>query len=515
MWIATKARDVYLLLMAIFAIAALLFVQTLAELVIYWLQTPEYGHGILIAGIAGYLVWQRRKAIASIPATPSPFGLLLLLFALALFLVSSLGDVRAGKFYAVTFIFASIPLALGGAKLFRPFRFPIILILFSVPLHPVLNQHLTRELQLISSDIGVWFIRAMGMPVLQDGNIINMGSFIMLVEEACSGLRYLLPLTGISLLAAYYFKANLLVRSFIFLSSVPITVMMNSLRIAVTGWLIKYYGASAAEGFLHDFEGWFVFLAACGLLAGVLAIVALALRGTLSFAANIDAGKDGVIGPVSWVSSLKPAALVVVVLVLSTLLIHLITASRADVQPKRDSFSSFPLVLDGRDLYPDVLSERILGILKTDDYFIGDFYDNVRPPINLYMAYYGSQREGSLIHSPKDCLPAGGWEIESTEIIQLQSLGLAGDANRVVISKGDQKLLVYYWVAQQGISYAKESDLYYSLLKRAILYGRTEGSLVRLFIPVGDTESDMIKAEAELQAFVRQVAPVLPKYIPE
>ena len=515
MWIVSKVRDVYMLLMAIFAVTALLFVQPLVELVLYWLRTPEYGHGILIAGIAGYLVWQRRQAIASIPVNSSLFGLLLLFFALALFLVSSLGDVRAGKFYAIAIIFASIPLALGGAKLFRPFRFPIILILFSVPLHPVLNQHLTRELQLISSDIGVWFIRAMGMPVLQDGNIINMGSFIMLVEEACSGLRYLLPLTGISLLAAYYFKANLLVRSFIFLSSVPITVMMNSLRIAVTGWLIKYYGASAAEGFLHDFEGWFVFVAACGLLAGVLAIIALLLRGSLSFAANIDSGKDGVVGQSRQIASFRQAGLVVVVLVFSSFLIHLVTASRANVQPQRDSFSSFPLVLDGRELYPDVLSERILGILKTDDYFIGDFYDNVRPPINLYMAYYGSQREGSLIHSPKDCLPAGGWQIESTEIIQLQDFGLEGDANRVVISKGDQKLLVYYWVAQQGVSYASESELYYTLLKRAILYGRTEGSLVRLFVPVGDSESDMAKAEAELQTFVKNVAVILPKYIPE
>ncbi len=122
------------------------------------------------------------------------------------------------------------------------------------------------KLQHVSSRIGTAIISALGIPVYLDGNIIDLGTYKLQVAEACSGLNYLFPLLSFGFLVAVIYRGPIWHKVVLFLSAVPITIAMNCLRIAMVGVLVDRYGTEQAEGFLHLFEGWVIFVACLGLL---------------------------------------------------------------------------------------------------------------------------------------------------------------------------------------------------------------------------------------------------------
>lgn len=499
---------------AVFALALLIYSSTIVELVRTWLDSDEYGHGILLSLIAGYLVWQRKSWIAGTVPTGSWLGALLMAFAQLLHVAATLADMNTAKYYSLLLSLVAVPLAVGGIRFLRPFLFPFAVFFMAIPLPYLVNKLLTTEMQLISSDIGVWFIRAMGMPVFQDGNVIDMGSFVMLVEEACSGLRYLYPLLSISFMLAYFYIGRWWIKGLILVSAVPVTIFMNSLRIAITGWLIKHYGSEAAEGFLHDFEGWIIFVVALAIILAFIWLISLLVYKRKVFLTNFnfDSPEANQQSEASFHSS-APFYLMVAGLLAGGISSYALVVNGQYIIPDRQSFATFPMTVGERELYPDVLSESVLDVLKLDDYFIGDYVANDVQPINLYMAYYGAQTDGSAIHSPKDCLPGGGWEIVSLSVVSLEKAGLPGKANRAVIRKGEDALLVYFWVNQQGKNFASELAARASLLIRSVTENRTDGTLLRIISPLG--EQSEARAEEEIQRFIADISTDLNRFLPE
>ena len=167
-----------------------------------------------------------------------------------------------------------IVLAFGGIPLLKVTLLPIAFLLFAIPLPYVVDAGLSFQLQLLSSQLGVFFIRLFQIPVYLEGNVIDLGVYKLQVVEACSGLRYLYPLMSLGFLAAYLFQAPLWQRALVFLSTIPITVAMNSLRIGLVGVMVDHFGPQDADGFLHLFEGWIIFIACAGLLAAVMYVLA-------------------------------------------------------------------------------------------------------------------------------------------------------------------------------------------------------------------------------------------------
>ena len=143
-----------------------------------------------------------------------------------------------------------------------------------------IDSTLSLRLQLVSSQLGAFFIRLVGIPVYLDGNVIDLGYYQVQVVEACSGLRYIYPLLSLSFLAAYFFKAPLWQRALVFFSVVPIAIVMNSIRIGLVGVTVNYWGTQAADGVLHFFEGWFVFLMCACILALEIYLLARIVRQT-------------------------------------------------------------------------------------------------------------------------------------------------------------------------------------------------------------------------------------------
>jgi exosortase D (VPLPA-CTERM-specific) len=389
-----------------------------------------------------------------------------------------------------------------------------------IPLPNFLYNNLSQQLQLISSELGVWVIRQFGVSVFLEGNVIDLGAYKLQVVEACSGLRYLFPLMSFGFLIAYVYRGPTWQRWLIFLSTLPITVLMNSFRIGVIGVTVKHWGTAAADGFLHDFEGWVVFMACVALLCIEVWILNKINRTGKSMWDAMDLSTPSLADvkaslPAAF-TRLNPYLIATTVLVLAAIPVSLAVKERTEIEPPRQQFVQFPLVHKGWMGQEGSIEDEILTSLRLTDYIKADYRRGSQEmPVNFYIAYYASQRKGSSIHSPRSCIPGDGWVIAShTQVVvpQLKTGGLS--LNRLVIQKGKSRQLVYYWFDQRGRAITNEYLAKWFLFQDSLTQQRTDGALVRLVTPVLEN-TNIDEADERLQDFLRDFYPLLPEYIPQ
>ena len=497
-------------------VCVIAFSGALLELVRRWSNQEEYSHGYLIPFIAAWLLWTRRGALYASIGRPSWSGLALILLAgvmqvvgklSALYLLSQIGFIVA---------LIGIVLAVGGYTLLRVTFVPIVFLVFAIPLPYVIDAALSLRLELISSELGVFFIRLFQIPVFLEGNVIDLGVYKLQVVEACSGLRYLYPLMSLGFLAAYLFHAPFWQRAFVFLSTIPITIFMNSFRIGIVGILVNYWGPQDADGLLHMFEGWIIFIACSGLLiVEMYAFVRLGSNKSffeVFYPPHVAGNETQPQTPRS--SSLAPIATCALLVCATGLATYFVT-TRHEFYPERKLFAAFPNTLGdwhGRMASLDQSTAQFLGLT---DYILSDYSKKDGRAVNLYIAYYASQRSGVAPHSPSVCIPGNGWQIARLEETSYASkkLNYTLPINRVIIAKGSQKQLVYYWFDERGMQIASEylSKLY--LLRDAIFKNRTDGALVRLTTMIYPNESES-DADKRLQEFTNTLMPDLAEYLP-
>jgi exosortase D (VPLPA-CTERM-specific) len=401
---------------------------------------------------------------------------------------------------------------------------PLAYLLFMVPLPNFLYNNLSQSLQLISSSIGVGVVRLFDISVHLEGNVIDLGTYKLQVVEACSGLRYLFPLMSFGFLIASLYQAPFWQRALVFLSTLPITVLMNSFRIGVIGVLVEHWGISMAEGFLHAFEGWIIFL---GCLAVLLLEIWLLHKLT---------GQDGAIWdridltlpessdinlhlPQGWRSQ-APLLACVALLAAFTVGTRGLDTRPEDV-PSREPFLQFPLLHQNWLGREEPLDTPVVESLKLTDYLMANYrHPDYRVPVNFYVAYYDSQRKGASIHSPRACIPGGGWVIKDLSQVEVDAtLGISSlrgpvRVNRVIVQKGQNRQLVYYWFQQRGRSMTNEYLVKWYLFWDSLTRNRTDGALIRLVVSVPDgTELD--SADAQLRRFLGDFNPLLERYVPE
>ena len=270
-----------------------------------------------------------------------------------------------------------------------------LLLLLTVPLPYTLQAMLTIKLQLISTNLGVAIIQLFGIPVYADGNIIDLGTYKLQVAEACSGLRYLLPLTCISFLIAYLYKAPFWKKLLVVISAAPLTILLNSFKIAVTAVLVNNFGTQMAEGFLHEFEGWVVFLVGVALLA--IEILALERfrwsRVEIKSITDRSARTGGAFEPLKLVLPLTLAVIVCV----GTLGFTNSIASALNAMPSlvREDFADFPQHMADWTGQSMPLDADELAILKATDTYNGDYVEGLgAPAVNLFVAYYELAEQG-------------------------------------------------------------------------------------------------------------------------
>ena len=496
------------------------FADGIANVVGHWSQ-EEYSHGYIIPVVSLLIAWHKRDKLAQLAVNGSWVGLAVIAFGLVLRMLGDLGSlyvvIHAGIFVTLT----GIVLAAVGWRGLRILWVPLVYLLFMFPVPDFLYNSLSLELQLISSSFGVWFIRLLGISVFLDGNIIDMGEYQLQVVEACSGLRYLFPLMSFGFIGAYFVRLPIWQKAVLFLSTIPLTIAMNSFRIAVIGVLVKNFGVSWAEGFLHYFEGWVIFMA-CALflfLEAWLLSRLLQPRKRMTELVQVDIFDNLLPRALSGAMSRPSTATIgsLGFLLVAGLLLTSMLSSRQEQVQYRTTFATFPLKIDKWYGERTFLEKTVIEQLRADDFIVANYRRFQDPQlVNLYVAYYGSQRAGSSAHSPQSCLPGGGWKIEEFETQQLNEPGLPEGfaANRVIITKGDSRQLVYYWFKQRGRYLTSNYAAKWYLFLDSIADSRTDGALVRLMTFV-DPDEQIKQADQRLLGFLKNIERVLPPYIPD
>ena len=486
-----------------------------------WLNAEEYSHGPLIPLISGFLIWQRRFDLAQIASTRDVragwMGAGIIVFGLLLNGIGLLATLNVIQQYALVIVIYGIVVSLFGPAALRLLLAPLLLLWTMIPLPNFFLNGLSLNLKLLSSQLGVAFIHFVGISVFLQGNVIDLGSYQLQVADACSGLRYLFPLLTLGFVMATFFNAAFWKRAVLFLSAIPLTILMNSFRIGTIGVMVDRWGPSMAEGFLHEFQGWAVFML-CGLLM-VAEIMLLARIGKerrhwrevfgLEFPQANGRAAYGI-------DHLPPAFVGSVAVIALAGVVSLLMPNRAEAVPVRESLSSFPLALDGWQGRRGALERIYIDALKFDDYVLIDYNHAGSPPVDFYVAWYNSQRSGESAHSPRSCLPAGGWKVDSLTQATLPGVNVGGvplRVNRVLISQGNQRQLTYYWFQQRGRVITSEYLVKWYLFWDALTRNRTDGALVRLIVPV-DRSDSVQQADKTLTKFAAAISGELPRFVP-
>jgi len=241
------------------------FYPMLQKLVNQWMNDDDMGHGFFVPIVAAYIAWQRKDDLLAAPESRSYLGILVMFYGSVQYI---LGTVAAELFLTRTSIIISIAGAVlfaGGKPLLRILAFPIFLLVFMVPIPAIIYNQITFPLQLFASGVAEKTLLLLGIPVLRDGNILELAEHKLSVVEACSGIRSLLSLTFLSLVYGFFFESRTWLRALLLFATVPIAIAANAFRVSMTGVLYEYK-SEWAEGFFHTAEGWVIFMFALSML---------------------------------------------------------------------------------------------------------------------------------------------------------------------------------------------------------------------------------------------------------
>ncbi len=503
-----------------------LYSDSLIFLFNHWIGSDDYSHGLFVPLISLFLIWQARHRIAAAGIANSWWGLAIVVAGLFLYLAGELATLYALQHLSLWIVLVGLVTGAMGIRATRIVTFPLGYLLTSVPLPTFLYAGLSSKLQLWSSALGVGCLQLVGVTAFLEGNVIDLGPVQLQVVEACSGIRYLLPLTSLALLCAYLFKDRIWKRIVLVLSSIPISILVNGFRIGMIGVLVEWYGQGASEGFAHLFEGWILFMASLGLLILEMWILArigsngqtVSLHDRFTWSADTLEVRGVDLQPQASTRLFPgPAYLFSVALLIPVTLASSFLAQRIEVPPDRALFVDFPLHIEGWTGTSLSLEQQYIDALRFDDYALVEYRHDGSQPVTFYSAYYRSQRKGQSAHSPQSCLPGGGWEISSLKNLDFAPVsGMARQlhANRAVIEKGNQKQIVLYWFKQRERILTSEYLVKFYLFWDALLRARTDGALVRIASLVGPGETEEI-VDRRMRQFVSAMQPELDRYVPD
>jgi exosortase len=226
-----------------------------------WANDEDMGHGFFVPVIAGFIIWQNREELLAIKPKPNLWGLVVVILGGAQLVAATLGAELFLTHTAVVITLIGVIWLLRGTKTLKALAFPLFLLFFMVPIPAIIYNRITFPLQLIASRLAAGALDQLGIPVLRDGNILELPHQTLSVVEACSGIRSLLSLTFLSLVYGYFFEKRIWVRVVLFFATVPIAIVANGSRVAFTG-IMTQIKPELAEGFFHESTGWVIFIVA-------------------------------------------------------------------------------------------------------------------------------------------------------------------------------------------------------------------------------------------------------------
>lgn len=353
----TSTRYLIFSSVVVIALLSYMYSDSLLFLFNHWIGSDDYSHGMFVPLISGFLVWQSRHRLMQVPRERAWWGLGVIFVGLMLYVVGELATLYVVLHLSLWIVIVGLVIALVGIRGAKAIAFPLGYLLTAVPLPVFFYANLSSQLQLWSSSLGVGCLQLVGVMAFREGNVIDLGQVQLQVVEACSGIRYLLPLTSLALLCAYLFKDKMWKRVVLVLSAIPISILINGFRIGMIGVLVELYGKGAAEGFYHLFEGWVIFMVSLAFL--IIEMGLLGRIGTVApyrpFLAQLswcDQDGEGSQGsalslPRRILPSLGPAYLCSVAILAPFTLLSTSLVDRAETPPSRAAFIDFPMEVNG------------------------------------------------------------------------------------------------------------------------------------------------------------------------
>jgi exosortase len=256
----TRISGVLSHLIILLGLMAVLYSSVLFRLGAQWWDDPNFSHGVFVPLFSVFLVWRKREQLARITVAPSWWGLLFLIGGLVLLIIGVYGADLFMSRFSLLFVLAGIIIYCAGWTFFRAVLFPWALLILMIPLPAIVFNQLTFPLQLLASKLASELLPLCNVPVLREGNVINLPSMPLEVAEACSGIRSLMSLTTMAVIYGTLTDNSVLRRITLALAAIPIAVAANAFRIFGTGLLVQYWDPDKALGFFHEFSGWVIFV---------------------------------------------------------------------------------------------------------------------------------------------------------------------------------------------------------------------------------------------------------------
>ncbi|HLY60730.1 MAG TPA: exosortase A [Terriglobia bacterium] len=250
-----------------------LYYRILFGLAINWWTDPNFSHGFLIPIFSGLVVWQKRKQLKALKPKPAVFGLAVIAGSLVILILGVLGAEFFLSRSSFVFLLAGLLIYFLGWSYFRVLLFPWAFLFFMIPIPVIIFNQIAFPLQFLAAHMASSLLSSIGVPVLREGNIIQLPTMTLEVAEACSGIRSLMSLGALAVIFGYLVESRSLPRIILALASIPIAVAANGLRIMGTGLLGNYWDPDKAQGFFHEFQGWVIFVISLVMLFAVQVVM--------------------------------------------------------------------------------------------------------------------------------------------------------------------------------------------------------------------------------------------------
>lgn len=266
-----KQKFLKFIILLILTIVA--YIPTFKWMVGRWTVVDTYySHGFLVPFISIFIVWLKRKKLSKLKINPSNSGWLFFIFGILIHLLSTLWQVNFSSGFSLIFVLIGLVLLFLGKDYLRQLMFPILFLLFMIPLPMVAIANLSFRLKIFAAQVSTFIINKMGVPAIREGSAIKTAHSYLMVEDPCSGIRSLVALIALGALMAYFSDISRAKKIVLFLSSIPIAIATNVIRIVTLSLASEMYGAKLATGWFHN---------TMGILVSVFAFIALALVGKL------------------------------------------------------------------------------------------------------------------------------------------------------------------------------------------------------------------------------------------
>lgn len=494
-------------LLSLLALLLVLYGEVIFFMAKQWYSDENYSHGFLVPLIAGYFLYERRRALALCSASPWIPGLGVVLLGLLQLVLGHAASEYFTQRSSLIVVLAGLVLFLFGRQAFRLASMPIAYLIMMVPLPYIVYNAVAFPLKLFITNVSVSFLQALGVVVLHEGNILLFPSITLEVADACSGIRSLVSLLALALAGAFFIRSTPLKRFVLVLSAVPVALVTNAARVIVTGILAQKWGARAAEGFFHEFAGMLVFLVAMALLAGI---------GLLLSDPDGEEASDDLqeVQALTGRGNSRISGAVFASVAMLLMLAGVFVMFRPDLQvPTKKSFSGFPPVHNGWHMVSQqIFTADVMDVLRPTDYISRTYTIQDGLPVQLYIGYHGGGRGGGEIHSPNHCLPGGGWQkMSSSNTVIETSVGRVNIV-RAEYRRGEQAELFYYWFQVGDRTLTNEYMLKLAELTNSVLHRRRDASFVRISVP--SVQGTAQSAEVT-ERFVKDFYPVIREFLPD